>query len=121
MGFFMSKKQKKAMKDRRRKKILGEKVYFLIQPYLQVPVLSIRRSAHVETGRRGWSAELSQRRGSLKKRDRRAKKAARAEAAIERKTVYLLEHVCHLYNSNVTYGMAGFVRSNTRVSRSSIF
>ncbi|CAB9531213.1 hypothetical protein (Partial), partial [Seminavis robusta] len=35
------------------------------------------------------SAELSRRRGSLKRRDRSAEKAARAEAAIERKTVNL--------------------------------
>jgi len=45
------------------------------------------------TGRKGRGAELSQRRGSLKKRDRRAEKEARAEAAVERKTVELPEYV----------------------------
>jgi hypothetical protein len=44
-------------------------------------------------GRKGRGAELSQRRGSLKKRNRSADRAARAEAAIERKTVYLPEYV----------------------------
>lgn len=45
------------------------------------------------TGRKGRSAELTQRRGTLKRRDRAAEKEARAEAALERKTVYLPEYV----------------------------
>ena len=52
-----------------------------------------RTSLRIGTGRKGRGAELSQRRGSLKKRDRRAEKEARAEAAVERKTVELPEYV----------------------------
>lgn len=44
-------------------------------------------------GRKGRSAELTQRRGTLKRRDRAGAKEARAEAALERKTVYLPEYV----------------------------
>ena len=50
-----------------------------------------KASLRVTTGRKGRGAELNQRRGSLKKRDRSAEKAARAEAALERKTVNLPE------------------------------
>lgn len=42
-------------------------------------------------GRKGRSAELTQRRGTLKRRDRAGQKEARAEAALERKTVFLPE------------------------------
>ena len=52
-----------------------------------------KTSLRIGTSRKGRGAELSSRRGSLKKKDRRADKAARAEAAIERKTVYLPEYV----------------------------
>lgn len=52
---------------------------------------SRKQSLRIGTGRKGRGAELNQRRGSLKKRDRSAEKAARAEAAIERKTVNLPE------------------------------
>lgn len=48
-----------------------------------------RASLRIGTGKRGRGAQLSNRRGSLKKRDRSAEKAARAEAALERKTVNL--------------------------------
>jgi hypothetical protein len=44
-------------------------------------------------GRKGRSAELTQRRGTLKRRDRAGEKEAKAEAALERKTVYLSEYV----------------------------
>ena len=50
-----------------------------------------RTTLRISTGRKGRNAELSQRRGSLKKRDRRAEKEAKAEAALERKTVSLPE------------------------------
>lgn len=51
-----------------------------------------RQSLRIGTsGKKGRSAELSRRRGSLKKRDRSAAKAAREEAAIERRTVQLPE------------------------------
>jgi hypothetical protein len=52
-----------------------------------------RTSLRVGTGKKGRAAEASQRRGSLKKRDRSMQKAIRAEAAIERKTVNLPEYV----------------------------
>lgn len=48
-----------------------------------------RTSLRLGTGRKGRGAELSQRRGSLKKRDRTAEREAREEAAIERRTVHL--------------------------------
>jgi hypothetical protein len=55
-----------------------------------------RTSLRIGTGgRKGRSAELSQRRGSLKKRDRSFEKQARADAALERKTVYLPEYVLY--------------------------
>ena len=50
-----------------------------------------RQSLRLGTGKKGRAAEISQRRGSLKKRDRTAQKMAKAEAAIERKTVNLPE------------------------------
>lgn len=51
-----------------------------------------KASLRVGTGRRGRSAaEISARRGSLKRKDRSAQKAAKAEAALERKTVNLPE------------------------------
>jgi hypothetical protein len=50
-----------------------------------------RTSLRIGTGRKGRGAELSQRRGSLKKRDRTAEREARAEAAMERRTVRLPE------------------------------
>lgn len=43
------------------------------------------------TGRKGRAAQLSNRRGSLRKRDRTAEKEARALAAEERRTVSLPE------------------------------
>lgn len=52
-----------------------------------------RASLRIGTGRKGRGAELSRRRGSLKKRDRSAEKARRAEAATERNTVDLPEYV----------------------------
>jgi hypothetical protein len=52
-----------------------------------------KTSLRIGTSRKGRGAELSSRRGSLKKKDRRADKAAKAEAALERKTVYLPEYV----------------------------
>ncbi len=52
-----------------------------------------RPSLRVGTGKKGRKAMGNQRRGSLKKRDRSAQKAARAEAAVERKTVTLPEYV----------------------------
>lgn len=50
-----------------------------------------RPSLRVGTGKKGRRAMGNQRRGSLKKRDRSAEKAARAEAAVERNTVSLPE------------------------------
>ena len=44
-------------------------------------------------GRKGRSAELTQRRGTLKRRDRAGQKEARADAALERRTVYIPEYV----------------------------
>lgn len=52
---------------------------------------SERTSLRVTTSKKGRGAELSQRRGSLKRRDRTAEKEARAEAALERRTVSLPE------------------------------
>jgi len=43
------------------------------------------------TGRKARGAQITQRRGSLKKRDRRAEKERKAEAAVERNTVDLPE------------------------------
>ena len=50
-----------------------------------------RASLRVGTGKKGRAAEITQRRGSLRRRDRSADKAAKEEAAIERKTVHLPE------------------------------
>lgn len=50
-----------------------------------------RPSLRVGTGKKGRRAMGNRRRGSLKKRDRSAEKAARAEAAVERNTVSLPE------------------------------
>lgn len=50
-----------------------------------------KSSLRVQTGRKGRAAELSQRRSSLKKRDRTAERVAKAEAALERKTVQIPE------------------------------
>lgn len=52
-----------------------------------------RTSLRIGTGRKGRGAELTQRRGSLKKRDRSAEKEAKLEAALERKTIQLPEYV----------------------------
>lgn len=52
-----------------------------------------RQSLRVGTGKKGRGAELSRRRGSLRKRDRSAEKEARAEARAERNTVLLPEYV----------------------------
>jgi hypothetical protein len=51
-----------------------------------------RPSLRVGTGKKR-GVDASQRRGSLRKRDRSAEKTARADAALERKTVYLPEYV----------------------------
>jgi hypothetical protein len=56
-----------------------------------------KTSLRIGTSRKGRGAELSSRRGSLKKKDRRADKAAKAEAALERKTVYLPEYVVEAF------------------------
>lgn len=50
-----------------------------------------RPSLRVGTGKKGRRAMGNRRRGSLKKRDRSAEKAARAEAAVERNTISLPE------------------------------
>ena len=52
-----------------------------------------KASLRLGTSRKGRAAEMLNRRGSLKKRDRRAEREARIEAAIERKTVVLPEYV----------------------------
>ena len=52
-----------------------------------------RQSLRLGTGKKGRGAELRQRRGSLRKRDRSSEKEARAAAAVERKTVQLPEYV----------------------------
>lgn len=53
-----------------------------------------KTSLRITSGRRG--SELTQRRGSLRKRDRTAQREAKLEAALERRTVYLPEYVCCL-------------------------
>ena len=50
-----------------------------------------RTSLRIGGGRAGRAASLTSRRGSLKKRDRRAEKEARFEAAMERRRVVLPE------------------------------
>ena len=50
-----------------------------------------KTSLRITSGRRG--AELKQRRGSLRKRDRTAQREAKLEAALERRTVHLPEYV----------------------------
>lgn len=53
---------------------------------------SRRTSLRVVAGSRsGRGAELNQKRGSLRKRDRTAEKEAKIEAALERRTVFLPE------------------------------
>jgi hypothetical protein len=52
-----------------------------------------KANLRLKTGRKGRAAELSQRRSTLKKRDRTADKISRAEAAVERKTVVIPEYV----------------------------
>jgi hypothetical protein len=52
-----------------------------------------KTSLRLGTSRKGRAAEVLSRRGSLKKRDRRSQREARAEAAIERKTVIVPEYV----------------------------
>lgn len=52
-----------------------------------------KSTLRVQSGRKGRAAELSQRRSSLKKRDRTAERVAKAEAALERKTVQIPEYV----------------------------
>jgi hypothetical protein len=52
-----------------------------------------KASLRLGTSRKGRAAEVLNRRGSLKRRDRRSEKEARLEAAIERKTVVLPEYV----------------------------
>jgi hypothetical protein len=56
-----------------------------------------KQSLRLGTSRKGRAAEVLNRRGSLKRRDRRSEREAKAEAAIERKTVYLPECVLYLY------------------------
>jgi hypothetical protein len=48
-------------------------------------------SLRIGTGKKGRRAQVSGRRGSLKKRDRSADKERRADAALERNTVFLPE------------------------------
>ena len=50
-----------------------------------------RQSLRVGTGKKGRGAELRQRRGSLRRRDRTAEREAKAAAAMERNTVNLPE------------------------------
>jgi hypothetical protein len=52
-----------------------------------------RQSLRVGTGKKGRGAELRQRRGSLRRRDRTAEKEAKEAAAIVRNTVQLPEYV----------------------------
>ena len=58
-----------------------------------------KQSLRLGTSRKGRAAEASNRRGSLKRRDRRSEKERKAEAAIERKTIQLPEYVIFLYLS----------------------
>jgi hypothetical protein len=51
-----------------------------------------RASLRIGTGKKGRAASLTSRRGSLKKRDRSAQKEARAERAMERRTVQLPDY-----------------------------
>lgn len=51
----------------------------------------VKTSLRLGTSRKGRGAEVTQRRSSLKKRDRRAEKEAKEEAAVERKTIFLPE------------------------------
>ena len=50
-----------------------------------------KESLRIGTGKKGRQASLTTRRGSLKKKDRTSEKEAKAEAALERRTVYLPE------------------------------
>ena len=45
----------------------------------------------IGTGKKGRQASISQRRGTLKKRDRSREKALKEERALERRTVVLSE------------------------------
>jgi hypothetical protein len=51
-----------------------------------------RASLRIGTGKKGRAASLTSRRGSLKKRDRSSQKEAKAERALERRTVELPDH-----------------------------
>ena len=51
-----------------------------------------RASLRIGTGKKGRGAELSRRRGSLRKRDRAGEKEAKAAAAAERNTVQLPDY-----------------------------
>ena len=53
-------------------------------------------SLRIGTGKKGRQASISQRRGTLKKRDRSREKALKEERAIERRTVVLSEWVIFL-------------------------
>ena len=52
-----------------------------------------RTSLRITTGRKGRGAELTQRRGSLRKRDRSSQREAKLDAALVRRTVVLPEYV----------------------------
>lgn len=54
-------------------------------------VVGRKTSLRIGTGKKGRTAEINGRRGSLRRRDRSSQKAAKEEAAIERKTVCLPE------------------------------
>ena len=53
-------------------------------------------SLRIGTGKKGRQASISQRRGTLKKRDRSREKALKEERALERRTVVLSEWVIFL-------------------------
>lgn len=55
-----------------------------------------RQSLRIGTGKKGRGAELRQRRGSLRRRDRTAEREAKEAAAVVRNTVQLPEYVAQV-------------------------
>jgi hypothetical protein len=71
-----------------------------------------KQSLRLGTSRKGRAAEASNRRGSLKRRDRRSEKERKAEAAIERKTIQLPEYVNDWYFVNTPKSEPIFSNTN---------
>jgi hypothetical protein len=78
--------------DSRPRRVPGGKDKPPVKDYKKPSDVNNRKtSLRLGTGKKGRSATINQRRGSLRRRDRSGQKAAKEEAAIERKTVYLPE------------------------------